>query len=188
MYKSFLTVSVLAFGSIINPVYALSSYDFSFSATTSSIGSQPISGSGTFTTTDLPNGADATSSVLITNIIGSIFDLSFSNSSAAISTLLPTNAFLGNDNLLFPLALDPNKVSINGVSFNVSSFGSRYNLFKNGSVYQISNDFGKSVTTPTLNLTNVTPVPFEFNPALGIGILGGVWLVRKGLKKKLRKE
>jgi hypothetical protein len=29
-----------------------------------------------------------------------------------------------------------------------------------------------------------TPVPFEFNPALGIGILGGTWLLRTALKKK----
>jgi hypothetical protein len=30
-----------------------------------------------------------------------------------------------------------------------------------------------------------TPIPFEFNPTLGIGILGSVWLVRKRLKKKV---
>jgi hypothetical protein len=29
-----------------------------------------------------------------------------------------------------------------------------------------------------------TPIPFEFNPALGIGILGGVWLVRKLIVRK----
>lgn len=30
----------------------------------------------------------------------------------------------------------------------------------------------------------VTPVPFEFSPTLGMGILGGAWLVRNKLKKK----
>jgi hypothetical protein len=31
--------------------------------------------------------------------------------------------------------------------------------------------------------TSVTPVPFEFSPALGVGVLGGLWAVRKVLQK-----
>jgi hypothetical protein len=38
-----------------------------------------------------------------------------------------------------------------------------------------------------INATAVVPVPFEFNPALGLGAIGGFWLVRKGLKKKSTK-
>jgi hypothetical protein len=35
---------------------------------------------------------------------------------------------------------------------------------------------------------SATPVPFEFSPNLGIGILGAAWLIRKSLKKKLEKK
>jgi hypothetical protein len=31
--------------------------------------------------------------------------------------------------------------------------------------------------------TSVTPVPFEFSPALGVGVLGGLWAVKKVLQK-----
>jgi hypothetical protein len=36
----------------------------------------------------------------------------------------------------------------------------------------------------TANFTTSVPVPFEFSPTLGIGILGGAWLVRRKLRKK----
>jgi hypothetical protein len=58
---------------------------------------------------------------------------------------------------------------------------------------KFSNDNGSSYTsgeffnTFEINATEVTPIPFEFNPAYGLGILGGVWLVRKGLKKSKNK-
>jgi hypothetical protein len=35
---------------------------------------------------------------------------------------------------------------------------------------------------------SATPVPFDFSPNLGIGLLGGAWLIRKSLKKKLEKK
>lgn len=41
-----------------------------------------------------------------------------------------------------------------------------------------------SFTQWSFNVTEATPVPFEFSPALGLGVLGGAWLVRKALKKK----
>jgi len=36
----------------------------------------------------------------------------------------------------------------------------------------------------SFQLTAATPVPFEFSPALGLGVLGGAWLVSKRFKKK----
>jgi hypothetical protein len=38
-----------------------------------------------------------------------------------------------------------------------------------------------------INATEVTPIPFEFNPAWGLGVWGGVWLVPKGLKRNLKR-
>jgi hypothetical protein len=196
MYKSFLAISVLGFGTVANPVHAVSFYNFSFTGTGSS---QTISGSGSFTTNDLPNGATASTSVLITGITGTITDSGTGNTSRNISALLAPGTFGGNDNLLRPLALDPNKVNNNGVSFTVldttsvsiPNFDSNYNLFFDSvsSKYLISSTNFDNIrftedTFNTLNLT-ATPIPFEFNPTLGIGILGGVWLVRKRLKKKV---
>jgi subtilisin-like proprotein convertase family protein len=39
----------------------------------------------------------------------------------------------------------------------------------------------------SFTVTETTPVPFEFSPALGLGVLGSAWLVRKALKKKSEK-
>jgi len=47
-----------------------------------------------------------------------------------------------------------------------------------------------STPLPSLDLvfqgtfSAVTPVPFEFSPALGLGVLGGLWAAKKFLIKK----
>ncbi len=59
--------------------------------------------------------------------------------------------------------------------------------------YRQSNDNGASYTSsPTnsgfvINATAATPVPFDFDPSLGVAVLGGGWLLRKHLKKKSTK-
>jgi hypothetical protein len=53
-----------------------------------------------------------------------------------------------------------------------------------GTSYSSGNGF---FNTFEINATAVVPVPFEFNPALGLMAIGGFWLVRKGLKKNSTK-
>jgi hypothetical protein len=56
--------------------------------------------------------------------------------------------------------------------------------------YRISFDNGVTYTTDgfnsgfVINATAATPVPFDFDPSLGVAVLGGGWLLRKHLKKK----
>ena len=56
--------------------------------------------------------------------------------------------------------------------------------------YRFSNNNGVSYTNSTINYgfvinaTAATPVPFDFDPSLGVAVLGGGWLLRKHLKKK----
>jgi hypothetical protein len=50
--------------------------------------------------------------------------------------------------------------------------------------------FPSTVTTgtgrigPNFEFAAATPVPFDFSPNFGIGILGGAWFVHRTLKKK----
>jgi hypothetical protein len=56
--------------------------------------------------------------------------------------------------------------------------------------YRVSSNNGVSYTNNTanngfvINATAATPVPFDFDPSLGVAVLGGGWLLRKHLKKK----
>jgi hypothetical protein len=56
--------------------------------------------------------------------------------------------------------------------------------------YTRSTDNGVSYTNDlansgfVINATAATPVPFDFDPSLGVAVLGGGWLLRKHLKKK----
>jgi hypothetical protein len=67
-----------------------------------------------------------------------------------------------------------------------------FGLYNNG--YQLSLDNGGSNGSSNvfnsfqINATPVAAVPFEFNPALGLGAIGGFYLVRKRLKKNLKKK
>ena len=181
MLKPFLAASVLTAASVfaVSPVHALSSYSFSFAGSS-------ISGNGIFTTTDLPNGATAGTSVTINDISGSITDVNNGNIPKNISALLAPGTFAGNNNLLFPLAADPNQLNANGVSFTLSD-SSRYNLFRFGAGSYGVSSLGFGALFPTLNLTNVTPVPFEFSPALGLGVLGGLFATKKLIQNYAKK-
>jgi hypothetical protein len=48
---------------------------------------------------------------------------------------------------------------------------------------RVRTSYSTSTLNPSFNI-DATPVPFEFNPALGLGVIGGFFLVRKVLKKK----
>jgi hypothetical protein len=48
---------------------------------------------------------------------------------------------------------------------------------------------GLSVELPfAVNGVVANPVPFEFNPATGLAVLGGIWIVRKIAKQKSKKD
>ena len=78
------------------------------------------------------------------------------------------------DNAIYTAVLAPNL----SYSFNTS------NPYPNDSVTV------GSTPLPSLDLvfqgtfSAVTPVPFEFSPALGLGVLGGLWAAKKFLTKK----
>jgi len=186
MLKSFLITSLVSAASIVTtlPAHALSTYSFSFSGT---FGGRSGSGSGIFTTADLPVGATAATSVLIQNISGSITDSTVAGGlPQTITALLAPGTFFGNDNLLFPLAADPNKFSFGGVSFTAG--GLSYNLFRlNTTSYQFLRSGPNLANTNTINLALVAPVLFEFSPALGIGVLGGLFAAKK-LSRRFSKK
>jgi hypothetical protein len=56
--------------------------------------------------------------------------------------------------------------------------------------YSVSTNNGVNYTSGNassgfvINATAATPVPFDFDPSLGVAVLGGGWLLRKHLKKK----
>jgi len=89
-----------------------------------------------------------------------------------------TDAYLNS-----PIGLSVNSA----ITYNVSAYAG-YDTglaFPNLTDYPSYNVFGGNFTF----VTNSSPeVPFEFSPALGLGVLGGTWLVRKVRKKKSAKD
>jgi DNA-binding beta-propeller fold protein YncE len=81
---------------------------------------------------------------------------------------------------------DPNNFAGTFTSFG--SQGSGNGQFNNSFGIAVDNNGSVFVSDASnfrvQELSPVTPVPFEFSPALGVGILGGVWIVRKAMKKK----
>jgi hypothetical protein len=69
--------------------------------------------------------------------------------------------------------------------FYVGNLTTQTDPYPNGTFTQGTSGFtiGDLVFEGTFSA--VTPVPFEFNPAIGLGILVGAWLVKKGLKRKV---
>jgi DNA-binding beta-propeller fold protein YncE len=85
---------------------------------------------------------------------------------------------------------DPNNFSASFTSFG--SQGSGNGQFNNSfgiAVDGSGNVFVSDASNFRIQeLSPVTPVPFEFSPALGVGILGGAWQLRKVLKQKFTKS
>jgi hypothetical protein len=93
------------------------------------------------------------------------------------------NIYNGDFQLLFssgeitvaatPLTFTPNLTSANGIRLQ---FGpDAYNVGIDNINYFVTD-------------IESTPVPFEFSPTLGFGILGGAFLIQKGLKNQSRNE
>ncbi len=80
-----------------------------------------------------------------------------------------------------PVPTAPTYASLESLTaFDGGSLNNTWTLNIQDRVGINSGDF----TQWSFNVTEATPVPFEFSPALGLGVLGGAWLVRKALKKK----
>lgn len=62
-----------------------------------------------------------------------------------------------------------------------TDFRAMFDTLYNGTTAEVSNT--NFAITQFTTIASV-PVPFEFSPTLGIGILGGAWLVRRKLRKK----
>jgi hypothetical protein len=62
-----------------------------------------------------------------------------------------------------------------------------YGFIANGSfstiTFENANLNGDTFGADNFLYGTVTPVPFEFSPAVGVGVLGGLWAVKKFLKK-----
>ena len=74
-------------------------------------------------------------------------------------------------------------------SYTTQSFGlSSFNNILSPVTFRIRQPSSTLITLDNVRLdfTTATPVPFEFSPAVGIGVLGGLWAGRKILKKSLK--
>jgi hypothetical protein len=119
-----------------------------------------------------------------------LFNNPSSNSdSAGNFDFTPTSTFTFLANTRYWLLVDTNSGSYNwfcntpnitpaGISGIVNN---GYRFSTNGIIYSSGSKLFNSFQ---INATEVAAVPFEFNPALGLGVLGGAWLIRKRLKKK----
>jgi len=111
---------------------------------------------------------------------------------AAIVTNTPTGFLEGTTFAIFQdTDLGGDALTVDG-SGNVTFADARYRsansdaLFFGGfSGYTPELDF--TIWEAPLGSTSFTPVPFEFSPALGVGVLGSLWAANK-LRKHLTKK
>jgi hypothetical protein len=94
-------------------------------------------------------------------------------------------------------------LSFNGLGFvagrvdynvysNAGGDGSTLATFSTASLRKVFADLNQNSTVPIVNVTSLsltpaTPVPFEFSPALGLGVLGGLFAAKKLSSKFLKK-
>jgi hypothetical protein len=74
-----------------------------------------------------------------------------------------------------PNTVPTSDIGVTNIAYSFSS--------NNGGSYANNNATNGFV----INATAATPVPFDFDPSLGVAVLGGGWLLRKHLKKKSTK-
>jgi hypothetical protein len=96
------------------------------------------------------------------------------------------NIYNGDFQLLFssgeitvaatPLTFTPNLTSTNGIRLQF------------GPAPDLGTDLGIDNINYFVADIESTPVPFEFSPTLGFGILGGAFLIQKGLKNQSRNK
>ena len=173
MLKTFLTASVISLGTVLAvPVHALS-YTWSFTPTFGPMGVNPYVVSGTIDGLQIGSNNGAGIIAIVTNT--------------------PTGFLEGTTFAIF------DSTNLGGDAFTVDGSG---NVTLADALYRsASNDFlflgGFGGYIPELGFTanwnapggstSFTPVPFEFSPALGVGVLGSLWAANK-LRKHLTKK
>jgi hypothetical protein len=80
------------------------------------------------------------------------------------------------DNLTYTAVLAPN------LNFKVSN--SNPSVYPDGSIRINSFPLANFDLVFQGTFSSATPVPFEFSPALGLGVLGGLFALKKLVKKK----
>jgi hypothetical protein len=93
--------------------------------------------------------------------------------------------YQGGD-LVVLISHTPGSLSIGGLdalSTSSSGYGTDYRAFTANSFNGISG-LQISMTITQFTTAPATPVPFEFSPALGLGVLGGLFAVKKFVKRK----
>jgi hypothetical protein len=181
---TFNSVSVSGIETVNNPidvsgVTGISAVSFSINGSTGDLGGLSIY---------LQNPARDKTLLLATNLgSGTTFtaNVSFSDSNSLGLGNIDTNSSpYSGDFLPFDSNLDGDGNPIANINtfgdFSPNSDGN-WNLKLINSTISIA-----SIGESTLTFQS-TPVPFEFNPASGLLILGGAWLVRKTLKNKNNK-
>jgi hypothetical protein len=104
---------------------------------------------------------------------GAFTNVTFRNSGAAIGNAPYNNIFLAPQTT----ANDPAGIA------NINSFSEFTPVNGTWSLFINSSNLSGSGSISSINL-DVTPVPFEFSPALGVVGLGAVWAFKQAQKKK----
>jgi hypothetical protein len=106
------------------------------------------------------------------------------NSSPSTLTRFPalTWTFSGGlpitDNATYTAVLAPSLFLVGNLTFAADAY-------PNGTATQGTSKFASGDLVFQGTFSAATPVPFEFNPTIGLGLLGGVFLMRKSLRKKV---
>ena len=175
MLKTFLTASVISLGTVLAvPVHALS-YTWSFTPTFGPMGVNPYVVSGTID--GLQIGSNDGTGII------------------AIVTNTPTGDLEGTTFDIFDSAGSGGDAFTVDGSGNVTLADARYRSASNDFLFFGDGDFGGFVPqlsnwltiSSSTSFTPITPVPFEFSPALGVGVLGSLWAANK-LRKHLTKK
>jgi hypothetical protein len=180
-----------------------SAISFNLSFTTDSNFGTPLTVNALLETSDSSPTATANQTYTITNILGTVNGFAITglnNSLVSLGNNPANNQFKWDGGNNIALTYD-------GIAFNAADSNSYFlsyngSGFSNGTFYFANNALGGSpesnthassdsgfnsggnVTASNLSLTpDVTPVPFDFDPSFGLLALGGVWTVRKMIKK-----
>jgi len=173
-----LLASILA----IAPTASALSYTFSFS---NENGSVPGTVQGTF---DLPDGDGiniAATSLFVTSAPALGYTLPFDASAIFPNVFVNSFQVVGGNIVLAGSSLGiQNATSALALNVSNGSAGSLLTISGSGNISLGVQDLDSS----TLIFSPATPIPFEFNPALGIGLLGAAWFGHRVIKKAKSKD